>query len=440
MAAVVATPALRETAHPNSTVSPPGSRPFPTRTYSESQAVGPSIESNDNPQHVRRKSAHTNLGTRSANPRRTNRPRRTALAAVQEREDDPGLPTPPSTPAEVSSAHSEAPGAYSSGALYDFSQIDYEIERARTLGRGLWSSVYLAQPQLVVKPPQQLSANASTSPITPERKSAILPCSLFAVKVPSRADAKEVFLHEAKILTALQASVDAQRYIVPFYGLDVRSSSLVFEGVVGGSLENLIGRLKMMTELARHLELRNLFPHLVSDLVAGLQFIHAAGVVHADIKPANVLLDISDQDGLQQPVIRARYIDFSAAFLAEGDSVAYAGGTWDFMAPEQLRTQQSLNTPTFASDIWSLGITLLSIIAGGSPYAAACGNNLFMLREAIKGGDPLGFARMDPNIQKRMSACQDFIDCCRLALQRDRTRRTTAVSWRRWLVFQQFVA
>ena len=103
------------------------------------------------------------------------------------------------------------------------------------------------------------------------------------------------------------------------------------------------------------------------------------------------------------------------------------------MAPEQLRIQKDLNTPTFASDIWSLGLTLLYILVGGSPYAAACGDNLFMLREAIKGGDPLGFARMDPVVQKRMSACQDFVDFCRLALQKDRSRRACAGTWQHWL-------
>ena len=104
------------------------------------------------------------------------------------------------------------------------------------------------------------------------------------------------------------------------------------------------------------------------------------------------------------------------------------------MAPEQLRIQKDLNTPTFASDVWSLGMTLLYIIVGDSPYAAACGSgNLFMLREAIKSGDPLGFARMDPVVQKRMAACQDFVDCVRLVLQKDRDRRIDTLSWEKWV-------
>lgn len=57
-----------------------------------------------------------------------------------------------------------------------------------------------------------------------------------------------------------------------------------------------------------------------------------------------------------------------------------------------------------------------------------------MLREAIKSGDPLGFAKMDGVVQKRLAACQDFVDCCRLTLQKDRTRRTTAAAWSRHMM------
>ncbi|TKA70090.1 hypothetical protein B0A55_08025 [Friedmanniomyces simplex] len=193
-----------------------------------------------------------------------------------------------------------------------------------------------------------------------------------------------------------------------------------------------------MTEVARHLELVNLFAGLADDLISGLEFMHAAGVVHADIKPANVLLDISEHYSLPRPVVRARYIDFSASSRLESDdSTANAGGTWDYMAPEQMRTQKELSTPSFASDVWSLGITLLSLIVGGSPYAAACGDNLFMLREAIKSGDPFGFARMSPPAAKRMAACQDFIDCCRQGLKKDRERRVSADVWKGWLVSQE---
>lgn len=322
--------------------------------------------------------------------------------------------------------------------MYDFSRIDYELDRAKAIGTGLWSSVFWAQP--VAR-----SLGLSKSPLTPPSSPGKLagpPCSLFAVKLPARADSKDIFAHEARVLTLLQKSRYSQQYIVPFHGFDPRSNSLVFEAVLGGSLENLVARLRQMTELARHLQLRTIFAGLAMDLVSGLNFIHSAGVIHADIKPANILLDISEDHELFRPTLRARYIDFSASFVQGQDHLPNAGGTWDYMAPEQMRSQRDQSTPTFASDVWSVGATLLYILAGGSPYAAACGgngsSNLFMLREAIKTGDPMGFARMDPVVRKRMAACQDFVDCCRIALQKHRETRMSAAAWEVWIEAELF--
>ncbi|KAK0251774.1 hypothetical protein LTS09_013234 [Friedmanniomyces endolithicus] len=392
--------------------------PAPSRTHSETNTLLSEHQGNPSHTHARHKSTSLASGVSRRSPgyaRRTNEqgsatppPIRRGHYATKsipensqlEAPEASGLFSPPLTPvhshesAELGPSHT-APDHIT----FDFSKIDYELKQAKVLGRGIWSTVLLADgKEASVRP-------AGRTPATPP------------------------------------ASPPAQRQIIPFRGLDERCSNLVFEAVLGGSLESLNSRLKQMTEVARHLELVNLFPGLADDLISGLEFMHAAGVVHADIKPANVLLDISEHYSLPRPVVRARYIDFSASFrLDSDDSTTNAGGTWDYMAPEQMRSQAALNTPTFASDVWSLGITLLSLIVGDSPYAAACGGNLFMLREAIKSGDPSGFARMSPPAAKRMAACQEFIDCCRQGLKKDRERRLSAGSWKGWLVSQELGA
>ncbi|KAK3714476.1 hypothetical protein LTR37_007782 [Vermiconidia calcicola] len=429
------------------------SRPLPLRTYSESEApagAGEDAESAQN--HSRGKSAYLPSGNRRLSVWRPTHYKKhksgggshqSSLPAVPELGDTKlalertrsNLLSPPITPSKDSVSENSAEFGWTNDVpTYDFSRIDYELDRTRIVGTGLWSIVYFAQP--VVRSPTQHGIREFTRPTTPRRRAAA-PCSFFAVKVAARPDARDVFLHEAKMLGCLQKSSGSEQYIVPFYGLDYRMFSLVCEGVLGGSLESVSTRLKVMTELERHLELRALFPELASNLISGLRFIHSAGVVHADIKPANVLLDISTRSESSDSVIRARYIDFSASFVSDQGVTANAGGTWDYMAPEQLRIQKDLNTPIFASDVWSLGMTLLSIIVGGSPYAAACGSNVFMLREAIKTGDALRFARADPVVQKRMAACQDFVDCCRLALQKDPARRSTTAAWERWFEVQE---
>ena len=448
--------------HARST-SHPENRPFPLRAYSKFETREVNLHEGSDPNHTRTKSTHT---FSSSTPSRSRRPRtiesdqsRLAIEVdiqdnldgnslfVLEEQGEGGTTQSPHHTATTSTLTllASLPKAHGNAAantdplrldvsIYDFSKIDYELDRAQEIGKGLWSLVYFAQPVTRSRKPD--NADALTPPSTPQQRKFTPSCSFYAVKIVARPDAKYVFRQEARILTVLQRTQDSHEYVVPFLGLDPRTSDLVFEGVIGGSLEKMVGRLNVMTEVARHLELRSLFFNLAYDLVSGLRFIHATGVIHSDIKPANVLLDVSENQSHTSTVIRARYIDFSSSFLSDNDSPEHAGGTWDYMAPEQLCTQKNMKTPTFASDIWSLGLTLLFVIAGGSPYAAACGENLFRLREAVKNGDPLAFARMDPVVQMRLYASQDFIDCCRHALQKDRNRRSTAAAWQRWLEYR----
>ena len=437
--------------------------PKPIRTYSAFNAFNGSHETRSSGTHTRHKSTSTTSSSKRqiVSSRRASAqiahhhidksmqahsfvaPDTTSSVIPEHDQHGPptwyAMPSPPITPDEDAGAQVEGSEPLPETMEYDFTKIDYELERARTIGKGLWSTVLLADAR---SPPLDIThSNLPTPPASPPKRHYALPSSLYAVKLPARADAKDVFRQEAKVLTHLMQSPGANQYVVAFHGLDCRNAALVFEAVLGGSLESLNSRLKQMTEVARHVELVTLFPRLADDLVSGLEFLHAADVVHADIKPANVLLDISEHYSLPHPVIRARYIDFSASFRRDSDdSTANSGGTWDFMAPEQMRIQKALNTPTFASDVWSLGITLLSLLVGGSPYTAACGDNAFLLREAIKSGDPHSFARISPKAQKRMAAAQDFVDCCRLALHKDRERRPSAAAWKVWLVNRELGA
>ncbi|MFY9929284.1 MAG: serine/threonine-protein kinase, partial [Streptosporangiaceae bacterium] len=98
---------------------------------------------------------------------------------------------------------------------------------------------------------------------------------------------------------------------------------------------------------------------LAAGLAEGLSGIHAAGVVHCDLKPSNVLLA---QDG-------PRVIDFGISRAAEVASIASAGyvvGSPGFMSPEQANGEEV--GP--ASDIFSLGAVLAFAAAGEGPFGA----------------------------------------------------------------------
>ena len=92
---------------------------------------------------------------------------------------------------------------------------------------------------------------------------------------------------------------------------------------------------------------------------AGLQHAHDAGLVHRDVKPANLLVR---EDGV------LKIADFGIARAAESTRHTQAGtllGTAAYLAPEQIAGDDA--TP--ASDVYSLGAVLYELLAGRPPYS-----------------------------------------------------------------------
>lgn len=97
------------------------------------------------------------------------------------------------------------------------------------------------------------------------------------------------------------------------------------------------------------------------EVLGALLAAHQAGVLHRDVKPDNVLLS---KDG------RAVLTDFGIAVLEGDSSVTRTGaliGTPAFIAPERA----SGGPAEFASDLWSLGVTLYMAVEGRSPFERA---------------------------------------------------------------------
>lgn len=97
-------------------------------------------------------------------------------------------------------------------------------------------------------------------------------------------------------------------------------------------------------------------------LAEALTFLHARGLYHCDLKPSNLLLT---------PGGRPLLLDFNLA-RAEGRSGGLFGGTFVYMAPEQLqmhllRKEHSLDQAA-AADLFSLGVILYELLTGRLPF------------------------------------------------------------------------
>jgi serine/threonine protein kinase len=101
-------------------------------------------------------------------------------------------------------------------------------------------------------------------------------------------------------------------------------------------------------------------PNLLDQIAAGLDYAHARGVIHRDIKPGNVLMT---DDG------RAVLADFGLAWLLEGAHLTLTGGvigTPEYMSPEQVAGEPI----DHRSDVYALGVVLYEMLVGERPFVA----------------------------------------------------------------------
>ena len=124
--------------------------------------------------------------------------------------------------------------------------------------------------------------------------------------------------------------------------------------------ETLSSRLRQPDPFSREEKIT-----IFRQMVAGLSAIHAAGVIHRDIKPNNVMLDYSG------PELCLSIMDFGLARLHESEVTIGTGslvaGTPGYMAPEVLRGQG----PSQATDLFALGVLLHQVLTGERPRSAA---------------------------------------------------------------------
>lgn len=166
-------------------------------------------------------------------------------------------------------------------------------------------------------------------------------------------DVRTRFLREAQ--TAAQLS---HPNIVPIYTVDERGGVVYFVmALVEG--ESLAARLSRQPRLSVDAVRR-----ILAEVADALDYAHACGVVHRDIKPDNILID--------RTTGRAVVTDFGIARAAAGDArltlTGVAVGTPAYMSPEQAMGERDVDG---RSDQYSLGVVGYQMLVGQPPFKAA---------------------------------------------------------------------
>lgn len=157
--------------------------------------------------------------------------------------------------------------------------------------------------------------------------------------------------------------------IVQVFDFDVANERpyIIMELVEGLSLRDYLTHQRTLEQrLPAHTISR-----LVSGLAAALDYAHGRGIVHRDVKPANVMLRTEgkqiDPNAPLSDDVEPILTDFGVARLADSGIQTASGviiGTPAYMSPEQVRGEPADSR----SDIYSLGIMVYEMLAGVLPF------------------------------------------------------------------------
>jgi len=248
----------------------------------------------------------------------------------------------------------------------------YEVERH--LGRGGMGDVYLVRDIVINRRAALKTIRPDTNLVTKE-----------VIEMRQR------FYREAQTAGAL-----THPNIVTIYdvGEDLGMSYLVMEFLEGETLTEWTKRQRLGVAQIKH---------VIYHAGMGLDYAHASGVFHRDVKPDNIMIS---KAGI------VKVMDFGIARLVES-SLTKTGsviGTPAYMSPEQVNGQKI----DARSDIFSLGVILYELLTGKKPFT---GETISSLMFAIVKSDPAQPSALDAKVHPTWD------EILRKALAKDREER-----------------
>jgi serine/threonine protein kinase len=166
---------------------------------------------------------------------------------------------------------------------------------------------------------------------------------------------KERFEREARLIASL-----SHPNIVQIYDFKVVENGdlplyyMVMPLITGQTLRGLMAELAANGQTLSYARILTLF----SNVADALQYAHSKGMIHRDVKPANILIDENGQ---------AILTDFGIARMVESGRLTQEGvstGTPVYMSPEQASGQPG----DARSDLYALGVILFEMLTGRPPY------------------------------------------------------------------------
>src|SRR5438046_4910810 len=206
--------------------------------------------------------------------------------------------------------------------------------------------------------------------------------------------------------------------IVPIYEVGERDGQCYFsmKFVEGGQLDEVVKHTPLSIRQA---------VELIAKVARTVHYAHEHGILHRDIKPGNILLDIKGEPQLT---------DFGLARLVESESTVTRTlevlGTPSYMAPEQAAGNNPATTGlTSATDVYGLGAVLYQLLAGHPPFA---GGTTYETIKLLLETEPRPPRLWNPKVDRDLSTI------CLKCLEKDPQRRYSsalalAEDLERWL-------
>ncbi|CAD8083745.1 unnamed protein product [Paramecium sonneborni] len=199
------------------------------------------------------------------------------------------------------------------------------------------------------------------------------------------------FHQEILILSQLK-----HKNIVEYYGCeeDNQNLNILLEFVGGGSIAQMMRKFKSKLS-------ESIIQKYVTDILQGLVYLHHKGIIHRDIKGANIIVDTKGV---------CKLADFGCSII--GKSSYSLKGTPNWMAPEVINQQETGRY----SDIWSLGCTIIEMLTSEPPWG--------QFQSPMQALLTISSKQCSPSIPQNTSdQLKDFLNKC---LQFDHKKRWQA--------------